>query len=295
MTTEPALPGVPGALLRRLFDDASLFPPAELPMRAAIAGHLRHHSAWYRDLTGPFVCPQTRLGELAVVLTAANVAEVDLALVVTGGAAEVAAATDAVAADPRLRLRGIEVPATPASGAGHSAREVAAALDGALLAGAACYIEIQARLLSDRSSADGVLALIDGRGYRVKLRTGGPTSAAFPDEATLAACLTALATRRVPFKCTAGLHHAVRHTADGLEQHGFLNVLLATGAAIAGADHGDVTSVLAQRDPVAVVEQILALDADTVTEIRSLFTSLGTCSTDEPIADLTSLGVLSQP
>jgi hypothetical protein len=298
MSTEPSLPGAADALFGRLFDDASLFPPGDLPMRAAVAGHQRHGSAWYRDLTGPFVCPQTRLGELGAALTAANIPEIDLALVVTGGAAAVAAATDSVAADPRLRLRAIEVPASPASGAGHSARDVAAALDGALLAGAACYIEIPAGFLTDQAAADAVLALIDGRGYRVKLRTGGLTAAAFPDESTLAACLTAVTTRRVPFKCTAGLHHAVRHTADTgtkLEQHGFLNVLLAVGAAVAGADPRHVAAALAQRDPAVVVEQILALDADTTAEIRSMFTSFGTCSTDEPIADLTSLGVLSQP
>ena len=42
--------------------------------------------------------------------------------------------------------------------------------------------------------------------------------------------------RETPFKCTAGLHRAVRHTGDdGFEHHGFLNVLLATRRAFDGA------------------------------------------------------------
>jgi hypothetical protein len=31
-----------GPILGGLFDDASLFPPASVPMAGALAGHLRH-------------------------------------------------------------------------------------------------------------------------------------------------------------------------------------------------------------------------------------------------------------
>jgi len=296
MTTDHLPPHPSGDLFRGLFDDASLFPPAELPMRAALAAHVRHSGAWYHSLTGPFVCPAARLDELRTVLTAANVPEIDLALVVADGAAAVAAATGAVAADPRLRLRAVEVPAARSGGQGHSAAEVAAALDGALLAGAACYIEIPIGVLADPATSAEVLAIIDGRGYRPKLRTGGLSAAAFPDEPTLAAALAAVADRNVPFKCTAGLHHAVRHTAadTGFEHHGFLNVLLAVGSAAAGADTADIAGVLAHRDPALVAQQILALDPGTTADIRGLFASFGTCSIDEPLADLIALELISQ-
>ena len=65
-------------IFRGLFDDASLFPPASLPMADAIAGHLRHQAAWYHETSGPFVCADTKLTELSAALTAAGVAELDL-------------------------------------------------------------------------------------------------------------------------------------------------------------------------------------------------------------------------
>jgi len=105
-----------------------------------------------------------------------------------------------------------------------------------------------------------------------------------------------VAGRQIPFKCTAGLHHAVRGTdqAAGLEQHGFLNVLLAVGAAAADASVTESAAILAERDPAKVTEAVRALDPDAAAEIRWLFTSFGTCSTEEPVADLVGLGLLSQ-
>ena len=58
-------------IFRGLFDDASLFPPASLAMADAVAGHLRHQAAWYREMSGPFVCADTKITELSAALTAA--------------------------------------------------------------------------------------------------------------------------------------------------------------------------------------------------------------------------------
>lgn len=284
-------------LLSDLLDDASLFPPGNQPMPAAVAAHVSHESAWFADLTGPFVCPETKLTDLGRALTAANVPWIDLSLVVTGGAGAVTAATDAVAADPRLRLRAVEVPAARDTEPAQAVTDVAAALDNVPLASAAGFIEYPLRAIRDPATAGPLLDLADQRGYRAKLRTGGMSAQAFPSEDLLAGCLVALAGRRLPFKCTAGLHHAVRCTdeADGLEQHGFLNVMLAVRAAAADADVGQVATILGERDPAAVSAGVRALDAATAAEIRWLFTSFGTCSTSEPITDLIGLGMLSEP
>ncbi len=284
-------------LLRGLFDDASLFPPAELPMSQAVDGHIRHQGAWYSQLSGPFVCPETRLTQLRAALTAAGLAEIDISLIVTGGAQAVGASLDAVAADPRLQLRSVEVPTglDTAAGPQRAARAVAAvvaALDAVPLAGAAGYAEIPLT-----THGDDVLRPLGEHGYRAKLRTGGQAATAFPDAPALAAALVELADRRIPFKCTAGLHHAVRHVAadTGFEHHGFLNVLLAVAAAADGAATEDVAAVLARLDGDAVAAGIAGLDPLDADRVRALMVSVGTCSTDEPVADLVALGLISEP
>jgi hypothetical protein len=297
---------VPAGQFRALFDDASLFPPAALAMAKAVPGHLRHQAAWYQEMTGPFVCPDSKITELSAALTAAMVAELDLALVLPGGPGGLDEALDAVFADPRLRLRAVELPASPAAAGAVSAelpagsvasdaaaavRFVADALDRVPLAGAAAFIEVPVALVTDdvaRTAAD--------RRYLIKLRTGGTTAATFPDEVTLAGALVALAAGRVPFKCTAGLHHAVRHRAadTGFEHHGFLNVLLAAAAAADGGTAGQVAAELADADPGRVAARITQLDADAAAAARELFTSFGTCSTDEPVTDLVTLGLVTR-
>jgi hypothetical protein len=282
-------------LLRGLLDDASLFPPASLAMPQAVAAHGRHTSAWYRALCGPFVCADTRLADLRTVMTSGNVTSIEVSLVVTGGADGVRAALDAVAADPRIRLRAVEVPVAKGDDPERAVRAVMTALDNAPLAASAGYIELPLSVIADPATRP-LLALVDSRGYRPKLRTGGVTADAFPDEATLATCLTAIIDRRTPFKCTAGLHHAVRHTAadTGFEHHGFLNVLLAVSAAARGSSSGEVADLLTQRDAATVTARISGLDDDAIAESRYLLTSFGTCSTDEPVADLVALGLLTR-
>ena len=244
-------------IFRGLFDDASLFPPASLPVADAVAGHLRHQAAWYREMSGPFVCAGTKITDLSAALTAAGVAGLDLALVLPGGAAGLDAAVDGVFADPRLRLCAVEVPAAA------------------------------------RGIITAAARAVDEHRYLAKVRTGGTTAGAFPDDQTLADCLVTLAQARLAFKCTAGLHHAVRHRAagTGFEHHGFLNVLLAVAAALDGASREQVAAELADRDAVRVAAKISNLDAESVSAVRSLFTSFGTCSTHEPVSDLVTLGL----
>ncbi len=285
------------ALFTALFDDASLFPPAELPVPKAVAGHLRHQGSWYADMCGPLICPDTGLGRLRAALTAANVAGIDLSLVVTRGAGAMAEAADAVAADPRLRLRAVEAPARrdadaaadPAASLAEAVRDVLGAFDRAVPAGAVGYVEIPVAAVTD-----DLLSLIAEHARRPKLRTGGVTAAAFPAEDSLAAAVLAIADWRLPFKCTAGLHHAIRCTAadSGLEQHGFLNVLLAVAAAAAGAGQAEVAAILATREAARVTAEVRQLDDGGAA--RSLFSSFGTCSTDEPVADLVALGLADE-
>jgi hypothetical protein len=141
--------------------------------------------------------------------------------------------------------------------------------------------------------AHGWLSALDevaSADLRLKLRTGGVTADAFPSEQTVAAAVDAALDRELPFKCTAGLHHAVRHRAPdtGFEHHGFLNVLLATRAAL---DGDDVTAALAEQDPDAVVARLAEAGSDGLVRARRWFTSFGCCGVRDPYDDLVALSL----
>jgi hypothetical protein len=126
--------------------------------------------------------------------------------------------------------------------------------------------------------------------HRLKFRTGGLAAHAFPTAPTLSRWIDAALDRETPFKCTAGLHRAVRHTSsEGFEHHGFLNVLVATRLAFDGAPGGEVVTLLEQREPAVLVETARDLD---LAGARRWFTSFGSCSVSEPLEDLLALGLL---
>jgi hypothetical protein len=129
---------------------------------------------------------------------------------------------------------------------------------------------------------------------RLKFRTGGLETQAFPSTRALGAAIDAALDRELPFKCTAGLHHAVRHRAadTGYDHHGFLNVLLATRAAL---DGDDVTAALEEADAQVVVSRLREVGSDALTRARRWFTSFGCCGVTDPYDELGKLGLLSTP
>ena len=241
-------------MLERLIDHAALFPPASMSLPDALAEDRRARESPHAEVLNRFVVPAARLGELpaehaplSVVLGSLD----DIPLV--EGAADVEAvemvlpgarprSADLVAAHGALRPLGVEA-----------------------------YFE----LVLDESWRDSVPAAIGAVaaiGGRVKLRCGGASIPSVEQVALVIACCREAG---VPFKATAGLHHAVRHG----DEHGFLNVLAATAA-----PPGRIEAVLAEEDAAAID----IADAD-----RTLFTSFGSCSWSEPVDDLRELGLLS--
>jgi hypothetical protein len=138
------------------------------------------------------------------------------------------------------------------------------------------------------------LDVVADAGYAAKLRTGGMDASLFPTEGQVAAFITACLDREVAFKCTAGLHNAVRHTDDetGFEHHGFLNVLLGTRASLDGDSRDEVAAVLASRDGAALAARASELSEDQAASTRRWFTSFGSCSIDEPSHDLIDLHLM---
>jgi len=142
----------------------------------------------------------------------------------------------------------------------------------------------QARLGRETYLEGVELDEVKAAGARAKVRCGPEP----PPIDELAAFIRTCRVEGIPFKATAGLHHAVR--TDG--QHGFLNLLSA-------AVFGEEEAALAEADP-----EVFALGAtfrwrdreagaDEVAGVRrSLFVSIGSCSFTDPVEELEALGLL---
>ena len=144
-----------------------------------------------------------------------------------------------------------------------------------------------AEVYVERPLADlGWLDEVEALGRRAKARCGGATVPTVPQLARFVRRCRELG---VPFKATAGLHHAV--AAPG--RHGFLNLL-------AAVVFGDEERALADPDPTAFTLDAGAFGwrgrragaAEVAGVRRSLFVGFGSCSVQEPVDDLRALGLL---
>lgn len=254
-------------LYARLFDDAAIFPPGNVPMAEAVRAHLDSLMSDAAPYIGAFVCSAARLPELQDAL-----AESHIELALTTGVDDYPSAVHTAIHDPRMTLCSVEI-ATP---------DVLAPL-AELPDDAMVFLELPWGAQPDLPP-----------GTALKLRTGGDTSDAFPDEDRLAHALGYCVGQDLRFKLTAGLHNAIRHTdpRTGFEHHGFLNVILAVLDALDGAHDGDLADTLAIRDADEIAARIGDIDAGGADRVRHYFRSFGTCSTSEPINDLNTLGLL---
>lgn len=257
------------SLLRKLCDDAALFPPGNAPLDLAVPQHFAHTRAAYAELVGPFVLPVSRLGELTTVL-----APLEVSLTAPEGPGTVGPALDTAALMTNVRVVAVEM-AIPEGANLEPLRGIDPSVD--------IYIEIPRG-----PRREATLDAVAQGGYRAKFRTGGVTADDYPDEAELADAIFQATERQVPFKATAGLHHAIRNSSqdNGFEQHGYLNLVLAAQAARAGATPKELVEILALRDAKVVAKEVAAIDAPRA------FLSFGTCSIREPLDDLIALGLV---
>ncbi len=287
------------SVLEGLCDDAAIFPPGSLPLPEAVPAHLRHLSSDYADLVGPLVLSASAVGELTPLV--GHLAPGAVSATVTVPAPDaIPAVLATLAALPAVRLAALEV-ALPQ---GLPADEVVPALDAALAslparesgegpgegAEPTVFVEVPR---DDRRHA--LLTALADSPYRAKFRTGGVRAELYPDEAELAAAIGASVAARLPFKATAGLHHAVRNTDPdtGFEQHGFLNVMLATDAALQGAPVEELERILADRDGASLAARVGDLPGERAAALRAAFTSFGTCSVTDPLDELTALHLVA--
>lgn len=271
-------------LLVGLVDDAAVFPPGSATLPDAIAAHRVHRAAWYAELIGPLLLPATALRDVPTLLDPGEVLEVGVISDVP--IAGLAAALAQV--DPRLRVRQVEAAVAKR---GEDPAPGLASLLIQDLPGVQRYAEIP--LTWGLFEALDVIAAERAGGVLIapKFRTGGLAAELFPTPVELAAVICACRDRALPFKLTAGLHHAIRHPdpETGFTHHGFLNIIVAALVAADGAEVIDVAEVLGATDPVPLIERVRPHRE----QERPLWRGFGSCSVTEPLDDLARLGLVA--
>ncbi len=274
------------ALLRGFIDDAAVFPPGSASLPDAVVEHRGHRTAWYADMVGPLLVPASSVKALDRLIEP----DERLAIGIIGDTGVAGLASAIATADRRLKIRQVEVAVAKRSEDPQPGLAHLLDLVGAWPGETTAYAEIP--LTFGLLNALDTVAEARARGIDVaaKFRTGGLAAELFPTPIELAAVICACRDRQLPFKLTAGLHHAIRHAdpETGFVHHGFLGVLAGTLYATSDdAEVADVAAMLASTDPVLLVETVRRhLD-----EPRPLWVGFGTCSIPEPLADLDRLGL----
>jgi hypothetical protein len=258
-------------LLESLIDYAGLFPPAALPMPKAVENYARYHESPEAWMLAKFVVPVARLDEFE---ECAAGAQFLLSVLASGDLVSDLARISR----SRTPIDAIELKASDEAQIESPMRLIPANIT--------AYFEI---------SKLSLLPSIAAAGARAKIRTGGITPEAFPDAGFVAQFLAACAKAGVAFKATAGLHHALRcfrpltYSADGPSgwMFGFLNVILAAELARDGKP-------AAELEPVLLAETIekTRCFAEKLRQKRGFLVSVGSCSFEEPVADLRALNLL---
>jgi hypothetical protein len=302
------------AAFEGLIDYAGLFPPAQLPMAEALAEYAGARAETEAWMLGRFILPLSRVEEAAALrrkLAAPSLPVSLIADVPADARAWFGAIQTALAHIRRVReetnefaIGALEVPLARRTGARETfdppIAQLGVLLDRNELRDLPVFVELPREPLDDRL-LDGAMTALARARLSGKLRCGGTTAEMFPSVEAIAGFIAAAARHRVAFKATAGLHHPVRHldAATGFVMHGFLNILAAAALAL-DLDGESLALVVSEEDPRAFAFDDAAFawrsQRTGIAEIETMraktFVGYGSCSFDEPVADLRALSLL---
>ncbi len=299
-------------LLTNIIDYAGLFPPAALPLDAAIHNYADYLKSPDRWMLARFICPAARLHELKPYLdelftnaleplTVSTLARggkdpIDLIANLEADLAEVKSLR-AVAGD-RAKLDAVEIRAfaDPAQN-GEVLDHISGRLNDLELRG---FLEVP-WMPDDRQSVRDNACAFAERKLGFKLRTGGTEAAAFPTSNTIARAIIACRDAKCALKFTAGLHHPIRafHQSVNTTMHGFINAFAAGVLAHThGMDEHGVAEILNTEaaadfsfDEYGLRWKTLNATRQRIEQVRTGgLISFGSCSFDEPREDLRTLG-----
>ena len=278
------------ALMAGAVDYAGLFPPAQLPLADALAEYRRALAGADAWMLGRFIVPAVQLPALAdaVVRDAHDGRGWTVSAIVREHMDEDAAAVQAFnqrAANQHVRVDTIECRPSSSDSITWLAKTFSPAFT--------VHVEVGVG-----PTARDDLRVVARHQLRAKVRTGGLAPDAFPAPESLVAFIESARDVGVPFKATAGLHHAMRGAyplsdeigAQSATMHGFVNLMLATATVGERLPTTTAAALLTRTDHSALVfddERVrwgdVELSIDAIGRMREAqCVSFGACSFREP-------------
>src|SRR6266550_894260 len=243
------------ALLAGLVDYAGLFPPASETMREALENYAAYRESGDHLTLGRFIVPVSRLNELEDagrdLLPRGAASELWRISVLIGE--NVRAAGEQMLRFNRQQSLGstdgyavVDVAELKAATIDDIARQRSQLPDSFI-----AYFEIPTR--GDMSQ---LVKAIARAGARAKVRTGGVTPESIPPAKEVVDFIIACRADAVPFKATAGLHHAIRGSYKLTYEpdspvgtmYGFLNVFVASTLVYTGEPAETAIAALEETD-----------------------------------------------
>ena len=286
------------ALLAHAIDYAGLYPPASLSMADAVREYQAQRFGPEAWALGRFVVGAAQLEAFVAAREQADAVHWPLSVLSTGHVADdVRLIAAAEAHSGKLRVESIEAKVP-------SAQHVA---DLSPLTQLAPELYVEGPATEATGVLDELVKAVHSLGARAKIRTGGVTSDAIPSARATAEFLRACVAVSLPFKATAGLHHLVRGEypltyepgSARATMFGFLNLFMAAALAHTDAALDVLIAVLEERDSEAFEtrdDQLCwrdrCLTSAVLQSMRvAALHSFGSCSFQEPIAELTAAGL----
>ena len=291
--------------LTGIIDYAGLFPPAKLDMSAAVHAYAKHYSGDDADLLGRFVLPAARLDEFSAVASALLPKTGEPWMLSVLGGEDLThtqsavdhfnRAHDADSAGGHALCDTIEIPV-------NSHKDIHDAV-GIFGESVSLFLEV-----SPHADPTYLISEIADTPASAKLRTGGVVESAIPSPDQVLRFIELCVDKGVPFKATAGLHHAIRgrypltyeRGAPSAMMFGYLNIFFAAAFCAAGSSPSAVLGALEETDAsrfrcddvgvwwddhVVVHEQLPVVR-------QAVATSFGSCSFIEPVEEARKLHLI---
>ena len=289
-------------LLENFIDYAGIFPPAKLEMKEAVENYQKYRQGAEARFLGRFVCSAARLEEFGQALSG-NSEPIPVSVIGTS-AEDKSKWGDALVQDAEAMTRFMERTGDSADIEAYEIRVPDQKNLAEYLMDLRAFnqVDVYCELPWGPEMADSLGLIAEQDWIGAKIRTGGLEAKAFPTSLEIAEFLQQCAQLDLVHKLTAGLHHPLRAYREEVKtkMHGFLNVLVAVALLQAhDLTKKEVEGILECEDPTQfgfaqtkITFGEWSADDEDIASARSIFAGIGSCSVQEPMDDLSTLGLL---